>query len=122
MGTQIDSPRILRVARRQWGVVTRDQLTALGLGADGIAQWVRGGRLIRLHRGVYAVGHDRLRLEGRWLAAVMACGPGAALSHRDAAALWELRQSNSAYIEVTVPSLNGRRAQRGIRVHRSGRL
>jgi len=44
------------------------------------------------------------------------------LSHRDAAQLWELRQSNSAYIEVTVPSLNGRRAQRGIRVHRSGRL
>jgi hypothetical protein len=52
---------------------------------------------------VYAVGHDRLRLEGRWLAAVMACGPGAALSHRDAAAPWELRQTNSALIDVIVP-------------------
>jgi hypothetical protein len=94
---------------------------ALGLSANGIAQWVRTERLIRLHRGVYAVGHDRLRLEGRWLAAVLACGPGAVLSHRDAAALWELRQSNSAYIDVVVPSQNGRRRP-GIRVHRSGRL
>ena len=50
------------------------------------------------------MGHDRLRLEGRWLAAVLACGPGAVLSHRDGAQLWELRQSNSAFIDVTVPS------------------
>ena len=52
----------------------------------------------------------------------MACGPGAVLSHRDAAQLWELRQSSSAYIDVTVPSLNGRRNREGIRIHRSGRL
>jgi hypothetical protein len=44
------------------------------------------------------------------------------LSHRDAAQLWQLRQSNSAYVEVTVPSSNGRRKQQGIRIHRSGRL
>jgi very-short-patch-repair endonuclease len=75
----------------------------------------------RLYQGVYAVGHDRLRREGRWLAAVMACGAGAALSHRDAAALWELRQSNSALIDVIVPSQNGRRRP-GIRIHRSARL
>ena len=56
------------------------------------------------------------------LAAVMACGPGAVLSHGDAAALWDLRQSNSAKIDVTVPSRNGRKRQAGIRVHRSGRL
>jgi hypothetical protein len=95
---------------------------ALGMGTRGISDWVRRDRLQRLYRGVYAVGHDRLRLEGRWLAAVFACGPGAVLSHRDAAQLWQLRQSNSAYIEVTVPSLNGRRKQQGIRIHRSGRL
>jgi very-short-patch-repair endonuclease len=77
---------------------------------------------VRLHRGVYAVGHDRLRIEGRWLAAVMACGPGAVLSHRDAAQLWGLRQSSSALIDVTVPSQNGRIRRRGIRVHRSGRI
>ena len=122
MGTQIDSPQLRSLAARQWGVVTRDQLAALGLGANGIAQWVRADRLIRLYRGVYALGHDQLRREGRWLAAVMACGPGAALSHRDAACLWEVRQSNSAYIDVTVPSQNGRRAQQGIRLHRTRRL
>ena len=55
------------------------------------------------------------------MAAVMACGPGAALSHRDAAALWDLRQSNSAYIDVIVPSQNGRK-RAGIRIHRSSRL
>jgi predicted transcriptional regulator of viral defense system len=90
-------------------------LSEVGLRNRGIADWVRAGRLHRLHRGVYAVGHDRLRREGRWLAAVMACGPGAALSHRDAAAVWELRQSNPAYIDVIVPSQNGRRRP-GIRV------
>jgi len=71
---------------------------------------------------VYTFGHDRLRLEGRWTAAVTACGPGAVLSHRDAAQLWKLRHSNSAVIDVTVPSQNGRIRRRGIRVHRSGRL
>jgi hypothetical protein len=115
-------PEFAELVRRQWGVVTRAQLIALGKQSKGISQWVRSGRLRRLYRGVYAVGHDRLRLEGRWLAAVFACGPGAVLSHRDAAALWELRQSSSAYIEVTVPSLNGRRKREGIRVHRTGRL
>jgi hypothetical protein len=118
---KIDLPRLGVLAGRQWGVVTRAQLVEAGLRERGFADWVRTGRLIRLHRGVYALGHDRLRREGRWLAAVMACGPGAALSHRDAAAMWELRQSNSPYIDVTVPSQNGRRRP-GIRVHRSARL
>jgi len=115
-------PTLAELARRQWGVVTRAQLTELGVRDRGLADWVRSGRLQRLYRGIYAVGHDRLRLEGRWLAAVLACGPGAVLSHRDAAVLWDLRQSNSAYIDVTVPSRNGRKRQAGIRVHRSGRL
>ena len=115
-------PPLVEVARRQCGVVTRAQLAAAGLTDKGVAELVQRGRLIRLHRGVYAVGHDRLRLEGRWLAAVMACGPGAVLSHSDAARLWELRQSNSALIDVTVPSRNGRVRRKGIRVHRSGRL
>jgi hypothetical protein len=122
VGTQIDLPRLHRLARRQRGVVSRRQLIVLGFSAHGIVEWVRTGRLVRLYRGVYAVGHDQLRLEGRWLAAVMACGPGAVLSHRDAAQLWELRQSNSSLIDVTVPSQNGRIKRAGIRVHRSGRL
>jgi hypothetical protein len=122
METESATPGLAELVSRQWGVVTRAQLMELGMGTKGISDWVRAGRLHRLYRGVYAVGHDRLRLEGRWLAAVFACGRGAVLSHRDAAALWELRQSSSAYIEVTVPSRNGRRRQRGIRIHRTGRL
>ena len=115
-------PPLVELARRQWGVVTRAQLAAAGLSDKGVTEWVQSGRLLRLYRGIYAVGHDRLRVEGRWLAAVMACGRGAVLSHRDAAQLWELRQSNSGLIDVTVPSRNGRVRRKGIRVHRSGRL
>jgi very-short-patch-repair endonuclease len=122
MGTKVDLPRLQRVAARQWGVVTRRQLVTLGLGTHGIADWVHAGRLLRVHRGVYAVGHDRLRIEGRWVAAVMTCGQGALLSYRDGAQLCELRQSNSALIDVTVPSRNGRIRRAGIRIHRSGRL
>jgi very-short-patch-repair endonuclease len=110
------------VARRQWGVVTRDQLAAIGLSSNGVAEWVRTRRITRLHRGVYAYGHDRLRREGYWLAAVLACGPGARLSHRSGAALWELRASGSGAIDVTVPSRAGRIRRKGIRIHRSGRL
>jgi hypothetical protein len=118
---KFDLPLLGRLAQRQWGVVTRAQLIEVGLRDRGIAEWVRVGRLRRLYQGVYAVGHDRLMREGRWLAAVMACGPGAALSHRSAAALWNLRQSNSAYIDVIVPSQNGRK-RAGLRIHRSSRL
>ena len=115
-------PTLGELARRQWGIVTLAQLTEAGLRDRGVRDWVQSGRLHRLYRGIYAYGHDRLRVEGRWLAAVFACGPGAVLSHRDAAQLWELRQSSSALVDVTVPSRNGRMRRRGIRVHRSGRL
>jgi hypothetical protein len=115
-------PTLGELARRQWGVVTRDQLRAAGLGDTGVRDWVRDGRLHRLHRGVYAYGHDRLKVEGHWLAAVLACGPGAVLSHRSAGRLWEVRQNNAALIDVTVPSRNGRIRRAGIRVHRSRRL
>jgi len=114
METESDQPSVGEVARRQWGLVTRDQLIARGMSTRGISDWVQSGRLHRLHRGIYAYGHDRLRVEGRWLAAVLACGPGAVLSHRDAARLWELRQGNSALVDVTVPSRNGRIRRRGI--------
>ena len=115
-------PTLGEVARRQWGIVTRAQLNEFGLRDRGISEWVRDGRLHRLHRGIYAYGHDRLRIEGRWLAAVLACGPGAALSHRSAALLWEIRQNSSGLVDVTVPSQNGRSERVGIRIHRSARL
>jgi hypothetical protein len=72
-----------------------------------------------LHRGVYAVGHRSLRPEGHWLAAVLAGGDGAVLSHRSAAALWGIRQTARAAIEITVP--RQRRPRASIDTHR-GRL
>ena len=81
------------MAATQWGVVARRQLAQAGLGKTTIDRRMANGRLIQLHRGVYAVGHRRLRREGHWLAAVLAV-PGAVLSHRDAAGLHELRPAN----------------------------
>lgn len=72
------------------------------------------GHLIRVHRGVYAVGHARLTVHGRWTAAVLACGPGALLSHHTAAALHELRTAPTGPIDVTAP---GVRRHPGIRTH-----
>lgn len=81
----------------------------------------RTKRIVRLHRGVYAYGHDRLRRQGYWLAAVLTCGPGAVLSHGSGAALWEMRAGGVNLIDVTVPSRAGRIRRKGIRIHRSGR-
>jgi predicted transcriptional regulator of viral defense system len=109
------------LAGRQHGVVSRAQLVALGLSEEAIARRMKSGRLHRLHRGVYAVGHTSLSQEGRWLAAVLACGPGALLSHRSAAALWGLRPTSARKIEVIVPPGNGRRSTDRITVHRGTR-
>jgi very-short-patch-repair endonuclease len=110
------------LAKRQHGVVSLAQLLGLGFSEKGIAERVRTGRMHRIHRGVYAVSPARLRTEGYWLAAVLACGPGAVLSHRSAASLWELRPSAAQAIDVTVPARSGRRRRPGIQVHRSTRL
>lgn len=79
------------LAAWQHGVVARRQLGPLGLSDTMVRDRVTRGQLLRLHRGVYAVGHAELRREGWWMAAVLAIGPGALLSHRDAAALHGLR-------------------------------
>lgn len=115
-------PGIAALAQRQYGVATLNQLLALGLGEHGLYERVRTKRLIRLHRGVYAVGHRQLRREGYWLAAVLACGPGAVLSYVGAAELWSIRGSSAGVIDVTVPSRAGRVRRKGIRMHRSSRL
>jgi very-short-patch-repair endonuclease len=94
---------IAALAARQHGVVARWQLLALGLGPDAIDHRLRCGRLHLIHRGVYAVGHRLVTKEGRWLAAVLAAGPGAVLSHRSAAALWGIRPTAATRIEVTTP-------------------
>ena len=70
---------IVALAERQHGLVARWQLLAFGLSARMIDGLVQRGSLRRIHAGVYAVGHAALRDEGRWLAAVLACGEGAVL-------------------------------------------
>ena len=114
-------PPIAALAARQHGVVSRAQLRELGLTDNGIARRVGAGGLDRLHTGVYAVGHTALGARGRWMAAVLAGGPAAALSHASAAALWELRTVDPAIAHVTVPR-TGSRARRGLWIHRSGTL
>ena len=79
------------LAKRQHGVVARWQLLKLGFSRHEIDGLITRGHLYLLHRGVYAVGHARLTVKGRWMAAVLAAGPDAVLSHRAAIALWELR-------------------------------
>jgi very-short-patch-repair endonuclease/predicted transcriptional regulator of viral defense system len=92
---------IAGLAERQHGVVARRQLLTAGVTVKAIEVRLGRGSLLVLHRGVYAVGHRRLRREGHWLAAVLAVGPGAVLSHRDAAALHGIRPSHRSRIDVT---------------------
>ncbi|MDQ2670423.1 MAG: type IV toxin-antitoxin system AbiEi family antitoxin domain-containing protein [Gemmatimonadota bacterium] len=90
------------LAERQHGVVARRQLLDLGLDRSAIDRRLSRGLLIPLHRGVFAVGHAQLRIEGRWMAAVLAVGEGAVLSHRDAAALHGMRTApESRKVSVT---------------------
>lgn len=77
---------IAGLASRQHRVVTRRQLMAAGVGSEAIRHRLATGRLYCLHRGVYAVGVPKVRPEARWLAAVLACGTTAVLSHRSVAA------------------------------------
>jgi predicted transcriptional regulator of viral defense system/very-short-patch-repair endonuclease len=106
---------ITDAAESQHGIVARRQLLALGLGREAIALRLRSGRLHRLHPGVYAVGHKVLSREARWMAAVLFCSPGAVLSHRSAATLWELRGLSSRAIDVTSKSKS--RSRSGIHRH-----
>jgi very-short-patch-repair endonuclease/predicted transcriptional regulator of viral defense system len=111
---------VAELAARQWGAVSLEQLRACGAGRGAVDKAVRAGRLHRLYRGVYAVGHAHLGREGRRLAAVLASGEGAVLSHRTAAAHWGLLETNQARVDVT--ARRGRREVAGIRLHWSRSL
>jgi very-short-patch-repair endonuclease len=108
---------IAALADRQHGVVARRQLTQWGVGPDAIDHRVECHRLHPIHRGVYAVGHRNVTRAGARIAAVLAAGPGAVLSHRSAAALWGIRETSRREIEITAPrerrrpGLTVRRAQ-----------
>src|SRR4051794_39500876 len=112
---------VAHLAGDQWSVLAAKELYACGLSPDAVWVRTRNGRLHRLHRGVYAVGHANVPLEGRFLAAVKACRSGAVLSHYAAAALWDIVTWDDRWPEVTVPG-RSTRAHPGIRVHRSAQL
>jgi hypothetical protein len=113
---------IASIAGERWGVITWQELRAAGLSASTISRRTRAERLHRLHAGVYSlIPREALAPEGRWLGGVLACGDGAALSHRSAAALWEILDELLDCPEVTVP-IGRAKSVRGVLLHRSRTL
>ncbi|HXS47254.1 MAG TPA: type IV toxin-antitoxin system AbiEi family antitoxin domain-containing protein [Solirubrobacterales bacterium] len=96
------SRRAWGLAARQHGVVARRQLLALGFGEEAIEHRLAKGRLHRISPGVYAVGWPGMTRERRWMAAILACGEGAVLSHRSAATLWGVDRKRDDRIDVSV--------------------
>jgi hypothetical protein len=109
------------LALGQHGVVALRQLVELGLSASAVRSRVANGRLHRVHRAVFAVGHANLTRDARLMAATLACGPGAALSHRAVGTKWDLGLPGRPWVDVTAPGMRGRRRP-GIRVHGAATL
>ncbi|HET6999281.1 MAG TPA: type IV toxin-antitoxin system AbiEi family antitoxin domain-containing protein [Solirubrobacterales bacterium] len=110
--------RLAALAEKQYGVVSRAQLRELGIGRGSIARRIENGQLHRLHRGVYALGHLSIPIEGWWVAALLASGKGAVLSHRSAAELWGLLDPVDGPVHVSTSSTAGRKRRQGIHLHR----
>jgi very-short-patch-repair endonuclease len=134
MGTKVAKPDALlaEIAGRQHGVASIGQLRSLGLNRKAVRRRVDAGHLHRVHRGVYAVGHTDLSVEGRRFAAVLAVGGGpredgasvlaywgAAVSHRSAASLWGILPAGDGPSDIIVGGNGGKIQRPGIRVHRS---
>src|SRR5882757_7628133 len=118
MGARIHTARsgaAWRLARAQHGVLTRADLLALGFSDRAVKHRVAAGRLHPISTGVYAVGRRELTPHGRWMAAVLACGDGAVLSHRSAAQLWGIGYEEKGRIDVTIRRRSVI-ARRGIKV------
>src|SRR3954454_5501606 len=101
MGGSTPQPRrgdLWRLVNDQHGVITRAQLLELGVSARSVEHRLKNGRLHPLMRGVYALGRPSVGKRGWWMAAVLACGPEALLSHRSAAALWRIRRARVAEV------------------------
>jgi hypothetical protein len=109
------------MAAGQMGLVALWQLEGLGMDRSTVAKRVAAGRLHRVHQGVYAVGHTALPRRAPFMAAALACGPDAVISHRSAAALWGLRPDGRSRIDVTAPGRRGR-IPAGIDAHRHSSL
>jgi very-short-patch-repair endonuclease len=108
--------RLWKLAAAQHGVVSRKQMRALGMSDDVIDHAIGLGRLHRVFRGAYAVGHPHRSAQSRLMAAVLACGKGAVISHRSAAALLRLIDKGPVVIDVIAPPSRGRKID-GIRLH-----
>ena len=106
------SARAWALAGKQHGLLSRGDLLALGFSRSAIEHRLMVGRLHFVARGIYAVGWPHLTQERRWMAAVLACGPTAALSHRSAAALWGMGKERARQVDVSV---NGERCRPGVR-------
>jgi predicted transcriptional regulator of viral defense system len=104
------------LAENQHGVISTDQLREVGYTPQAIYHRIKTGRLHPLHRGVYAVGRANVTEHGRWMAAVLACGGGVAISHSSAAALWRMGKEGRNLVELSLPSLS-RRRRPGLQIH-----
>jgi very-short-patch-repair endonuclease len=125
--------RLARLAAQQHGVVTLRQLYSLGYSDSQVRTRTSAGWLHSIHRGVFAVGRRPLPIEGYWMAAVLAGGQGALLSHHTAAELWRLRRPRCRTtdrpgghlhppIDITIPGRAGRRRRAGLVIHRAAGL
>ena len=109
------------MAAERHNLVTTEDLAACGIRGSAVQRRVRNGRLHRKYKGVFALGSPRLTQEGVWLAAVLASGPEAVLSHVDAAVLWGIHPRPGAIIHVTT-ARRSREGAKGTRLHRVRRL
>jgi hypothetical protein len=111
---------VVRLAERQWGIVTWDQLRRTGMTSSSISRALHAGRLHRIYPRVYAVGHRVLTTRGRLAAGLFYAGPGAAISHATAAWWWELLPSPPGAIQISSPTR--RRSAHGLEFHQPGQL
>jgi len=107
---------VAALAGKQHGVVTRAQLLAAGVHRRSIDRLLAAGGLHPVHRGVYAAGHTAPSQDAREMAAVLACGAGAALSHQSAGGRWGMRPPWRGDVHVTAKA---GRTREGIIVHRT---
>jgi predicted transcriptional regulator of viral defense system len=110
-----------RIAGEQFGVVSLGQLEGLGLTGDAVVKRAESGRLYRVHQRAYSLTPRVMSQRGKLVAAVLACGPDAVLSHRSAAYLWGLIDEWNEPIDVTAPNRRGR-SPAGVAAHRDGSI
>jgi predicted transcriptional regulator of viral defense system len=117
--TSMDERAIAKLAARQRGVVTAEQLRRAGFDRHAVKRRCRAGRLHRLHRGVYLVGHAVAPEFAAEMAAVLACGPESVVSHRSAARLWLLPvpPARTSAVDISVAGRDPR-CRAGITLHR----